>query len=155
MPRYCTSCKYVTDDVWADGCPICLRPLALSPRPPTGGGPRPASRRRRRPLRIAVGVVLIAVPVVFLGLVFVTPEVFLGAEQEADSTGRIRAGMPVAAAAQELQIDPPPRAWSGTITRGERARLLRVRVEVGRVKSVEEGSVGVPVLDLLRVEADP
>src|SRR5207244_2250124 len=127
MPRFCTSCKYVTDDVWADGCPICLRPLALAPQVPAAPGRAGPVRgpRRRRPLRRLLGVLLVAAPVTFLVLVFLVPTVFLGPEKDADSTGRIRAGMFVGEVARELKADPPPRAFTGFVTWGEGARLVR------------------------------
>ena len=82
------------------------------------------------------------------------PALFLASSGDSDSTGTIRVGMPVRAVANVLQIDAPPRAFSGSITWGRSGRLVRVRFVQGKVVGVEEGHVPLPV-NVNKVEPDP
>ena len=47
--------------------------------------------------------------------------------------------MTVRNACAALDIEAPPRAFSGTITWGRDGRILRVRFDTGKVVAIEEG----------------
>src|SRR4051812_5894560 len=104
MPRFCHSCGYSTPDVWADQCPRCNRPMAITSQ--TAGGPPGTRPRRRWSARRTLGVVavilVLAVPAAGLGVLYLAPTVFLKSSGDADSTGQVRVGMRPAEVAQVL-----------------------------------------------------
>src|SRR5438552_2120985 len=115
MPRMCHSCGYTTPDVWADQCPRCERPMALTSNTPDApGGPRPR-RSSRRFWLVALLLLLLAVPAVGLGVVYFAPTVFLGPSKDSDSTGEIRVGMRPSEVAKALSIEAPQRGFVGSI----------------------------------------
>jgi len=154
VPRMCHSCGYTTPDVWADQCPRCKRPMALTSGAPDAPGGRPR-RSSRRWWLAAVVLLLLAVPAVGLGVVYFAPAVFLGPPKDADSTGEIKVGMRPPEVAKVLAIDAQlKRGFAGSVTWARDGRVLRVRFAQGRVVGVEEGSLPVP-LTLARVSEDP
>src|SRR5262245_49000412 len=94
-------CGYKTDDVFADGCPLCLRPMGLV----NDAGPAPAPPQRR-PFRraipfVAAGLVITALTGVLLSQ-FAVPIIPAGPPiAKVDATGRIREGMHVGRVAAE------------------------------------------------------
>lgn len=155
MPRMCHSCGYTTPDVWADQCPRCKRPMALTSNTPDAPGARPR-RSSRRFWLVASLLLLLALPAVGLGVVYFAPTVFLGPSKDADSTGEIRVGMRPPEVAKALSIEAPQLrgGFVGSITWAKDGRVLRIRFTQGRVAGVEEGSLPVPV-SLTRVSEDP
>jgi hypothetical protein len=141
MPRVCGNCKYVTEDLFANNCPLCQRPLALSSRVGSlGEEPRHGVFSRRNLIILAV-VLLIGVPLAAISSIFMFPTYCLEAAGEVDSLGAIRVGMPVREVCKALDIEAPPRAFSGTITWGRGGRMLRIRFTDGKVVAIEEGSL--------------
>ncbi len=141
MPRVCGNCKYVTEDLFVNDCPLCLRPLALSSRVGTlGEEPRPRLFSRRN-LLIAAAVLFIGVPLAVISFIFTAPTYCLSPAGEADSLGTIRVGMPVREVCKVLDIESPPRAFSGMITWGRGGRMLRLRFIDGKVVAIEEGNL--------------
>lgn len=101
-------CGYTTDDVFADGCPLCLRPMALvNAAGPAAADPARSPFRRALPF-LAVGLV-IATLIGVLGFSgrfkkppAPPPVATAPPDLKADSTGRIRVGMHVGRVAKEL-----------------------------------------------------
>lgn len=146
MPRMCHSCGYTTPDVWADECPRCKRPMALTSGAADGPGVGLPRGSRRRFWLVAVVLLVLAIPAVGLGVIYLAPTVFLGPPKEADSTGDIRKGMRPDDVGKVLALDKAPeRGFVGTITWAKDGRVLRVRFDQGRVVGVEEGTVPLPV----------
>ena len=141
MPRVCGNCKYVTDDLFANDCPLCLRPLAMSSRVGAMGGTAAPPRGwfSRRTLLVVALLLLVGLPAAGAATVAVAPTLFLEPAGDADSLGAIRTGMTVRNACAALDIEAPPRAFSGTITWGRDGRILRVRFDTGKVVAIEEG----------------
>lgn len=141
MPRVCGNCKYVTEDLFVNDCPLCYRPLALSSRVGTmGEEPRPGLFSRRN-LIILAAVLFISVPLGLASFIYTAPTYCLSPAGEADSLGAIRVGMPVREVCKTLDIESPPRAFSGTITWGRGGRMLRLRFTDGKVVAIEEGNL--------------
>jgi hypothetical protein len=141
MPRVCGNCKYVTDDLFANDCPLCLRPLALSSRVGSLGDTTPRAKKRSttRLILVVGGLIFVGVAATGLATVFLAPTVFLEPAGEADSLGAVRIGMPVREWCAALGIELPPRAFSGFITWGRDGRILRVRFTDGKAVAIEEG----------------
>jgi hypothetical protein len=99
-------------------------------------------------------LLLLAVPAVGLGIVYLAPSVFLGPSQDTDSTGEIRVGMWPREVAKVLAIEEPERGFVGSITWAKDGRVLRIRFAQGRVVGIEEGSLPIPV-KLTRVTENP
>jgi len=126
-------------------CPLCKRPLALSSRVGTMGEEPRQRLFSRRALIMGIVLLLVGVPAAAIGIIFLFPTLFLAAAGEADSTGAIRVGMTVRDVCKTLDIEAPPRAFSGTITWGRDSRILRIRFKDGMVAALEEGSLPFPV----------
>ena len=153
MPRVCGDCKYVTDDLFCNECPLCKRPLALSSRVGTMGAEPERKLFSKRTLIIGVLLLLVGVPAAAAGAVYAFPTMTLAQAGEADSLGTIRVGMPVREVCKVLDIEPPPRAFSGTITWGRDGRVLRIRFTDGKAVAIEEGNLPLPVT-VNKIQAD-
>src|SRR5437868_2606555 len=117
-------CGYTTDDVFADGCPLCLRPMALVNNAGPGRAyvPRSRSGIRWKILFIVVGIGIASLTAVCLELFSLNrgsadAVANLPPDRKADSTGRIRVGMHIGRVAKELEPvavrnEPPGTALS-------------------------------------------
>src|SRR5437660_11941826 len=94
MPRVCGNCKYVTEDLFVNDCPLCLRPLALSSRVGSLGEEPRRSLFSRRNLLILVAVVFISVPLAIVSFIFTAPTYCLSPAGDTDSLGTIHVGLP-------------------------------------------------------------
>lgn len=152
-------CGYTTEDVFADGCPLCLKPMALV------NDAGPAVEPPRRPYRravpfLAVGLI-VATLIGVLGLSgqFSQPFVPTGPPiAKADSSGRIRAGMHVGRAAAELDslplrgqpgktlrdVLPRDSTASGVIICLNGRHQMRITFVDGYVTSIQEWTVRTP-----------
>ena len=156
-------CGYTTDDVFADGCPLCLRPMALV----NDAGPAAAyACRARTHIRWKLLLIIAAVGISSLtGLCLELFSLNRGpaaaapvADQppnllKADSTGRIRVGMHIGRVAKELEPvavrnEPPGTTLSDVLPRDSTSggvlycqkdrRQLFVFFKDGFVSGVEE-----------------
>jgi hypothetical protein len=119
--------------------------MALTSNTPDAPGDRPRRCSRRGFWLVVMLLLLLAVPAVGLGVVYLAPTAFLGPSKDADSTGEIRVGMRPPEVAKVLSIDAPARGFVGSITWARDGRVLRIRFTQGRVVGVEEGSLPMPV----------
>jgi len=108
-------CGYTTDDVFADGCPLCLRPMALvnAAGPADLYGPRVGRHIRWKLLFIVVAIGISSLTALSLelfslnrGPAAAAPVADSLPNLKADSTGRIRVGMHIGRVAKELEPVP-------------------------------------------------
>jgi hypothetical protein len=155
MPKSCPNCQFTTDDLWMDGCPICLQPLTRVARSqsPTGFAGRVLSRRWLAALGL-LGL-LVVLPALPFACNLIVAQLTAGRAQQADATGRIRVGMHMHDVAWVLDPVPPrrstdphlsqsfPRAddYSGTLNWDDGQRVIRITFRNGRVTGVGEGQL--------------
>jgi hypothetical protein len=164
-------CGYTTDDVFTDGCPLCLRPMALVSNagpPPTREAP-PPRRPFRRVVPFLAGGVVLAMLVGLFGLSgqFAKPAALFSAPvTKSDSTGKIRVGMHVARVAAALEpaplrsdpnrnlqdVLPKESTDSGLIVCRKGNRELHISFENGYVTGIRERPVGGPAANWAEVE---
>ena len=162
MSIACRQCGFPVTDPWANDCPLCLTPLqaedvsALRPRP------------RRRRLDWYVLLIVLSVFGLMLSVHQTFDYVFashhLGPPGDTDSTGRIRAGMPMHEVAQALDAEPQPAdcpqmaesfdpgmKGHGHLVWARGGRIVRVRFTHGVAESIEEGQSAPANLNLTEI----
>ncbi len=152
MPVGCRQCGFPVTDPWADDCPRCLMPLEAEDVPAVRPGP-PRPRVGRLIVLIVLGVCVLV-----LGANKASDYVWasrhLGPPGEADSTGRLRAGMPMHEVARALDGEPQPQGLpqvtesfypgmtgSGQLVWARDGRIVRVNFTRGVAESIEEGRI--------------
>lgn len=161
MSVRCRSCNYLITDAWGNGCPLCGAPYPSG----GGGGGGPGGgggAGGRNPLYLGLGVVFVLlVGGSLLNRFGSRPDprpAFDSPVREADSTGRIRVGMPMGEVARVVDADAGRRAGaadgvlvrfpdietkSGGLNWMRDGRLVTARFVQGRVAEVIEAG-GLP-----------
>ena len=149
MSVRCPSCNYLITDQWANGCPLCGAPYPAGGGR-GGGGEDDGSGGSRRPLYLGLAVVFaLAAGGGLMSRARNRPDPANRPPiREADSSGRVRAGMPMAEVAKVIDADagrrraapdavlarfPDIETKTGVLTWVRDGRALRIAFDRGRV----------------------